>query len=144
MSIRSQLGLAARGVRLFAAPNARRIGLTLVLSLAVAVASAYEPLLLKRVVDRLGGASAAGVSGAMARQALVAVVTLFAAVLTGRILGAAWVTTSTCAVRLNMEYQVRSRVAAKLSVLLALAPLQTVPAFQPSCTLAGAMLDEHG
>jgi len=117
LSIRSQLGLAARGVRLFAAPNARRIGLTLVLSLAVAIASAYEPLLLKRVVDRLGGASAAGVSGAMARQALVAVVTLFAAVLTGRILGAAWVSTSTCAVRLNMEYQVRSRVAAKLSVL---------------------------
>ena len=117
MSIRSQLGLAARGVRLFAAPNARRICLTLVLSLAVAVASAYEPLLLKRVVDRLGGAGIGGAGGAAARQALVAVIGLFAAVLTGRILGAAWVSTSNCAVRLNMEYQVRSRVAAKLSVL---------------------------
>jgi len=107
----------ARGVRLFAAPNARRISLTLVLSLAVAVASAYEPLLLKRVVDRLSVAGATGADGLAARHALVAVVMLFAAVLTGRILGAAWVATSTCAVRLNMEYQVRQRVAAKLSVL---------------------------
>jgi ATP-binding cassette subfamily B protein len=117
LSIHSQLGLAARGVRLFAAPNARRIGLTLVLSLAVSVASAYEPLLLKLVVDRLGVASTVGANGHAARQALIAVVGLFAAVLTGRILGAAWVSTSNCAVRLNMEYQVRSRVAAKLSVL---------------------------
>jgi len=117
LSIRSQLGLAARGVRLFAAPNARRISLTLILSLAVAVASAYEPLLLKRVVDRLGGAGIGGADGIAARQALVAVIAIFAAVLTGRILGAAWVSTSNCAVRLNMEYQVRSRVAAKLSVL---------------------------
>jgi ATP-binding cassette subfamily B protein len=117
LSIRSQLGLVARGVRLFAAPNARRISLTLVLSLAVAIASAYEPLLLKRVVDRLGVAGATGADGLAARHALVAVVMLFAAVLTGRILGAAWVATSTCAVRLNMEYQVRQRVAAKLSVL---------------------------
>ena len=117
MSIHSQLGLAARGVRLFAAPNARRIGFTLVLALAVAVASAYEPLLLKLVVDRLGGASVAGANGRAAREALIAVVGLFAAVLTCRILGAAWVSTSNCAVRLNMEYQVRSRVAAKLSVL---------------------------
>ena len=91
--------------------------LTLALSLAVAIASAYEPLLLKLVVDRLGGAGLAGASGGAARQALIGVVALFAAVLTGRILGAAWVTTSSCAVRLNMEYQLRSRVAAKLSVL---------------------------
>ena len=119
MSIHSQLGLAARGVRLFAAPNARRIGFTLVLSLVVAVMSAYEPLLLKLVVDRLGAASGAGAHGRAAREALIAVVGLFAAVLTCRILGAAWVSTSNCAVRLNMEYQVRSRVAAKLSVLSA-------------------------
>jgi ATP-binding cassette subfamily B protein len=117
LSTRSQFGLAARGIRLFALPNARRVGLTLVLSLAVAVASAYEPLLLKLVVDRLGANGLAGAHGGAARDALVAVIALFAVVLTGRILGAAWVTTSSCAVRLNMEYQVRSRVAAKLSVL---------------------------
>jgi len=117
LHIRSQLALAIRGVRLFARPNARRVALTLLLSLAVAVASAYEPLLLKLVVDRLGAAGFAGAGGGAARHALVMVVTLFAVVLTGRLLGAAWVTTSSCAVRLNMEYQLRSRVAAKLSVL---------------------------
>ena len=117
LSIHTQLGHAARGARLFAAPNARRIAFTLLLALLVAVASACEPLLLKFVVDRLGAASAAGANGNAARHALVTVIGLFAAVLTGRILGAAWVSTSTCAVRLNMEYQVRSRVAAKLSVL---------------------------
>ena len=117
LSIPSQFALAARGVRLFARPNARRVCLTLALSLVVAVASAYEPLLLKLVVDRLGAAGFAGATGGAARHALIGVIGLFALVLTGRILGAAWVTTSSCAVRLNMEYQLRSRVAAKLSVL---------------------------
>ncbi|HEX2780280.1 MAG TPA: ABC transporter ATP-binding protein [Gemmatimonadaceae bacterium] len=117
MSIRTQLGHAARGVRLFVRPNARRIGFTLLLALAVSVASAYEPLLLRLVVDRLAAVSVAGEHGPLARQALIGVVGLFAMVLTGRLLGAAWVTTSSCAVRLNMEYQLRSTVAAKLSVL---------------------------
>lgn len=117
LSIRSQFSLVARGVALFARPNARRVCLTLALSLAVAVASACEPLLLKLVVDRLGMAGLAGATGGAARESLIGVVALFAMVLAGRILGAAWVTTSSCAVRLNMEYQLRSRVAAKLSVL---------------------------
>ena len=102
---------------MFVRPNARRIGFTLVLALAVSVASAYEPLLLRLVVDRLAAVSVAHETGPAVRQALAGVVALFAAVLTGRLLGAAWVTTSSCAVRLNMEYQLRSKVAAKLSVL---------------------------
>ena len=118
MSLRSQLGLAARGVRLFVRPNARRVALTLALSLVVSVAAACEPLLLKLVVDRLAGVGALGAEAA-GRSALIAAVVVFAAVLAARLLGAAWVTTSTWAVRLNIEYQVRSRVAAKLSVLSA-------------------------
>ncbi|HEX8850247.1 MAG TPA: ABC transporter ATP-binding protein [Gemmatimonadaceae bacterium] len=102
---------------MFVRPNARRIGFTLILALAVSVASAYEPLLLRLVVDRLAAVSVAHETGPAVRQALAGVVALFAAVLTGRLLGAAWVTTSSCAVRLNMEYQLRSKVAAKLSVL---------------------------
>ena len=102
---------------MFVRPNARRIVLTLILGVAVSVASGYEPLLLRLVVDRLAAVSVAHDYGPAARHALVGVVALFAAVLTGRLLGAAWVTTSSCAVRLNMEYQMRSLVAAKLSVL---------------------------
>jgi ATP-binding cassette subfamily B protein len=117
LSIRTQLGHAARAIRMFVRPNARRIVLTLILGLIVSVASAYEPLLLRLVVDRLAAISVAHDYGPAARHALVGVVTLFGAVLTGRLLGAAWVTTSSCAVRLNMEYQMRSQVAAKLSVL---------------------------
>ena len=96
-------------------PNLRRVALTLVLSLAVAVAAATEPLLLKQVVDRLAGAGP--LSDDAALRGIVASVAVFAAVLAARILGAAWVTTSTWAVRLNLEYQLRSRVAAKMSVL---------------------------
>ena len=96
-------------------PNARRVALTLAGALGVAAASASEPMILKTVVDRLAGAR--GVAGNPAADGLVAGIALFAAVLACRILGAAWVTTSTWAVRLNMEYQLRSRVAAKLSVL---------------------------
>ena len=102
---------------MFVRPNARRIGFTLVLALAVSVASAYEPLLLRLVVDRLAAVSVAHETGPAVRQALTGVIALFAAVLAGRLLGAAWVTTSSCAVRLNMEYQLRSTVASKLSVL---------------------------
>lgn len=115
LSIRQQLGLAERALRLFVRPNRRRVLLTLALSLGVAIASASEPLLLKVVVDRLAGTALA--AGGAARSAVVSAVALFAIVLTCRILGAAWVTTSTWAVRLNLEYQLRSRVAAKLSVL---------------------------
>ena len=117
LSIRTQLGHAARAIRMFVRPNARRIVLTLILGIAVSVASGYEPLLLRLVVDRLAAISVAHDYGTAARHALVGLVALFAAVLTGRLLGAAWVTTSSCAVRLNMEYQMRSLVAAKLSVL---------------------------
>ncbi|HET9013845.1 MAG TPA: ABC transporter ATP-binding protein, partial [Gemmatimonadaceae bacterium] len=116
MSIPDQLGPARRAVHLFVRPNLRRVSLTFVLSLAVAVAAASEPLLLKQVVDRLADAPGAAES---TLHALVTGVALFAVVLTCRILGAAWVTTSTWAVRLNLEYQLRSRVAAKMSVLSA-------------------------
>ena len=102
---------------LFARPNARRIAFTFALSLAVAVAAASEPLILKLVVDRLGAVAPDATS--RAHQALVHGITLFAVVLACRILGSAWVTTSTWAVRLNLEYQLRSRVAAKLSVISA-------------------------
>ena len=117
VSIRSQLGLARRAIRLFVRPNARRVALTAAGSLTVAAAAASEPLLLKVVVDQLAAARSGGAGAATAPRAVVAAVALFATVLACRILGAAWVTTSTWAVRLNLEYQLRSRVAAKLSVL---------------------------
>ncbi|MDB4900381.1 MAG: transporter related protein, partial [Gemmatimonadetes bacterium] len=115
--IRSQLDLFGRGVQLFVSPNSSRVVVTLAMSVAVAVAAASEPLLLKLVVDRLAvtGTSA----GEASLHAIAVGVALFAVVLTCRILGAAWVTTSTWAVRLNLEYQLRSRVAAKMSVLSA-------------------------
>ena len=120
MSIRTQLGLASRAVRLFVRPNLRRVAITAAGSLAVATAAASEPLLLKLVVDRLADAQRGAFgAGHAAEQAVIAGVALFAVVLACRIMGAAWVTTSTWAVRLNLEYQVRSRVAAKLSVLSA-------------------------
>jgi ATP-binding cassette subfamily B protein len=114
LSTRKQLGLGGRALSLFVRPNLRRVGFTLALSLAVTVAAASEPLFLKLVVDRLGAVASAE---APARSALIAGIALFTLVLACRILGAAWVTTSTWAVRLNFEYQLRSRVAAKLSVL---------------------------
>ncbi|MDQ6635827.1 MAG: ABC transporter ATP-binding protein, partial [Gemmatimonadota bacterium] len=117
MPIQDQLGLARRAVRLFVRPNSRRVALTFGLSLAVATAAASEPLLLKQVVDRLAGVGPQ--AGDATLHAIAVGVALFALVLTCRILGAAWVTTSTWAVRLNLEYQLRSRVAAKMSVLSA-------------------------
>ena len=104
-------------MHLFVRPNIRRVSLTFVLSLAVATAAASEPLLLMQVVDRLAGAPPSVADSTL--RAIVGGVALFALVLTCRILGAAWVTTSTWAVRLNLEYQLRSRVAAKMSVLSA-------------------------
>ena len=115
VQIREQLGLAHRAIDLFVRPNRRRVALTFGLSLAVAAAAATEPLLLKRVVDQL--ADVHGGAGPTTLHAIAVGVALFALVLTARILGAAWVTTSTWAVRLNLEYQLRSRVAAKMSVL---------------------------
>src|SRR5712671_4119876 len=113
--IQDQLGLARRAVQSFVRPNSRRVALTFGLSLAVATAAASEPLLLKQVVDRLAGVGPHAEEATL--HAIVVGVALFAVVLTFRILGAAWVTTSSWAVRLNLEYQLRSRVAAKLSVL---------------------------
>jgi ATP-binding cassette, subfamily B, bacterial len=113
----TKLGLALRALQLFVRPNARRVGVTFIGAMAVAVASASEPLLLKGVVDYLATPHP-GVDPA-APSALIGGIALFATVLACRILGAAWVTTSTWAVRLNIEYQLRSRVAAKLSVLSA-------------------------
>jgi hypothetical protein len=109
---RPYLALARRAVTLFARPNARVVLPTLVGALGVAVASAAEPLLLRGVVDRLTVAAARHVPGD-----LFAAVRVFALVLACRIIGQAWVTTATWRVRLNWEYQLRSRVAAKLSVL---------------------------
>ncbi len=117
MSHSPQLALAHRAVTLFVRPNAQRVRYTLALAVLVAVAAAAEPLLLKQVVDRLAAAGPS--AGGQSLRALVTGVAIFAAVLTGRILGSAWVTTSTWAVRLNLEYQLRSRVAAKMSVLAA-------------------------
>ena len=118
MSLRSQTALARRAVRLFARPNARRILATLASALAVATAAAAEPLVLKRLVDLLTGL-VGGARNADAPHALSSGVALFGGVLAFRIIGHAWVTVSTWRVRLNLEYQLRSRVAAKLSVLSA-------------------------
>ncbi len=107
--------LARRAVTMFARPNSRRILATLGGALAVAVAAAIEPLLLKGLVDRL--TVAAGAPGSAAASQVAAGVLVFAAVLAARLVGSAWVTTSTWRVRLGFEYQLRSRVAAKMSVL---------------------------
>jgi ATP-binding cassette subfamily B protein len=112
VSLRTHLSLARRAALLFARPNASRILWTFAGALGVAVAAALEPLLLQRVVDLLAGAAGRGVPAG-----LTAGVALFGVALACRIVGQAWVTTSTWAVRLNLEYQLRSRVAAKLSVL---------------------------
>ncbi|MDB4887604.1 MAG: transporter related protein [Gemmatimonadetes bacterium] len=112
-SFRTTLGVARRAVVLFVRPNMRHVLLTLGLSVAVATASAAEPLLLKHVVDRLARLGA----GDQSMHEIMAGVAIFALVITARILGAAWVTTSAWAVRLDVEYRLRSRVAGKMSVL---------------------------
>ena len=120
MPLRHHLALAGRGISSVVRPNVGRVSATLAVALLVSAAAASEPLLLKAVVDRLATVhpDPRGASGA-ALDAVVAAVATFATVLACRILGAALVTTSTWAVRLNIEYQLRSRVAAKLSVLSA-------------------------
>jgi ATP-binding cassette, subfamily B, bacterial len=121
--LRHHLALAGRGISSFVRPNVRRVSATLAVALLVSVAAASEPLLLKAVVDRLASirpdAQGTARVGTGVLDPVVAAVAIFAAVLACRILGAAWVTTSTWAVRLNLEYQLRSRVAAKMSVLAA-------------------------
>jgi ATP-binding cassette subfamily B protein len=117
-----QLPLARRAGALFVRPNARRVHVTLAVSLAVAVLSASEPLLLKAVVDRLTAVVPATNAGHVApgHEAIVAVVLAvigFGIVLACRIGGSALQTSRTWAVRLNIEFQLRSRVASKLSVL---------------------------
>lgn len=108
--------LARRALSLFVRPDARRTCLTFVAALAVSVASASEPLILKTLVDRFTAVSVAPPGGGAAR-AIAAGIVLFATVLAFRIIGAAWVMTSTWRVRFNFEYRLRSRVAAKMSVL---------------------------
>ncbi|HEX6533895.1 MAG TPA: ABC transporter ATP-binding protein [Gemmatimonadaceae bacterium] len=105
---------------LFVRPDARRTCLTFVAALAVSVASACEPLILKTLVDRFAAVSPAALGGSVPRGAaagIAAGIAVFALVLAFRIIAAAWVTTSTWRVRFNFEYQLRSQVAAKMSVI---------------------------
>ena len=104
-----------RAAALFARPILKRTLGTVGVSVGVATAAACEPLILKALVDRL--TAAAGAPGAAAAAGVTAGVVLFAVVLTARIVGSAWISTSTWRVRLGFEYQLRSRVAAKMSVL---------------------------
>ena len=110
-----RLRLARRAVALFARPIAGRTLLTLALTVLVAGASASEPLILRALVDRL--TAAAGKPGSAAAAGVAAGVVLFAVVLTARLIGSAWITTSTWRVKLGFEYQLRRQVAAKMSVL---------------------------
>jgi ATP-binding cassette subfamily B protein len=116
-----RLAHARRALGLFARPNTRRILATLAGALVVGICGASEPLLLKSVVDRLAVAAAAAAAGTgmadAAAHAVALATALFVAVLGTRLLVAAWVTTSTWRVRLGIEFQLRSRVAAKLSAL---------------------------
>ncbi|HEU4641616.1 MAG TPA: ABC transporter ATP-binding protein [Gemmatimonadaceae bacterium] len=116
--MRSHLSLARRALSSFVRPDARRTCLTFLAALAVSVAAACEPLILKTLVDRLAAVSVAA-AGAGAARAIAAGIALFAAVLAFRIIGAAWVMTSTWRVRFDFEYRLRSQVAAKLSVISA-------------------------
>ena len=107
--------LVRRALRLFARPIAGRTALTLGIAVAVSVAAACEPLILKALVDRLAGA--AGRPASPDAERVFAGIVLFAAVLAARLVGSAWITTSTWRVKLGFEYQLRSQVAAKMSVL---------------------------
>ncbi len=120
--------LARRALALFVRPVARRAGLTSALSLVVAVAAAAEPLVLRHLVDflaALGGqaprAAAAGFAPAGLRpdvfRGLVTGVGAVALVIALRTLGQSRVTVGVWKVRLGIEFQLRSQVAAKLSVL---------------------------
>jgi ATP-binding cassette, subfamily B, bacterial len=111
-----RLADARRAVTLFARPILRRTVATLGGALTVGLCGAFEPLLLRNVVDRLAAAAGTGAGTPGARAVLVAT-GIFVAVLATRLLVAAWVTMSTWRVRLGIEFQLRSRVAAKLSTL---------------------------
>jgi ATP-binding cassette subfamily B protein len=112
--------LARRALALFVRPVARRAGLTLGVAVAVALASATEPLVLRHLIDFLAGVGAAGSAGAphpATLRALWSGVGAVALVMALRVLGQSRVTVGVWKVRLGIEYQLRSRVAAKFSVL---------------------------
>jgi ABC-type multidrug transport system fused ATPase/permease subunit len=112
--------LARRALALFVRPVARRAGLTLGVAVAVALASATEPLVLRHLIDFLAGVGAAGSVGApppATLRALWSGVGAVALVMALRVLGQSRVTVGVWKVRLGIEYQLRSRVAAKFSVL---------------------------
>jgi ATP-binding cassette subfamily B protein len=112
--------LARRALALFVRPVARRAGLTLGVAVAVALASATEPLVLRHLIDFLAGVGAAGSVGPpppATLRALWSGVGAVALVMALRVLGQSRVTVGVWKVRLGIEYQLRSRVAAKFSVL---------------------------
>ena len=118
--------LARRALTLFVRPVARRAGLTCAAAVAVSLASALEPLALRHLVDFLAavrapgaGAVGAGAVGSATLRALWSGVGAVALVMALRVLGASRVTVGVWKVRLGIEYQLRSRVAAKFSVLSA-------------------------
>ncbi len=114
MSLRTQAALARRAVQSFVRPIRGRALLTLGGTLLVAVASAAEPLAMKALVDRLTALAGRGVADGLLAGAL-----LFGGLLAFRIVGQAWVNAMTWKVRLGVEYELRARVAAKLSTLSA-------------------------
>lgn len=120
MSHAPPLPLARRALDAFVRPVARRAALTLGGALGVALAAAAEPLAFRRLVDLLAASSRDRPSGHVAPATLHALamgVALVAAVIAVRTIGGARVTVGTWRVRLGIEYHLRSRVAAKLSVL---------------------------
>jgi ATP-binding cassette subfamily B protein len=115
----SPVGLARRALDLFVRPVGRRAAFTLAGAVVVALAAAAEPLVLRRLVDFLAGVTAGGAHAVDpdTLRGLATGVAAVATVLAVRTLGGARVTVDTWRVRLGIEYQVRSRVAAKFSVL---------------------------
>jgi len=116
--------VAHRALGLFVRPVARRAGRTFALALLVALAAAAEPLVLRHLVDFLAAGvrtpdAAAGVLQEGVLRGLASGVGAVALVLALRTLGGARVTVGVWQVRLGIEYQLRSRVAAKFSVLSA-------------------------
>jgi ATP-binding cassette subfamily B protein len=116
VSTPAHLELARRAVHLFVRPSARRVLITLSGAVSVAIAAAAEPLLFKTIIDHLARVST-GDRPPGAAYPIAALIAAFALVLAFRLIGAAWVTTSTWRVRLDIEYQLRERVAAKMSVI---------------------------
>jgi ATP-binding cassette subfamily B protein len=108
VSLRSSAALARRAL-IFVRGESRAVCGTLLGSLAVSVALAVEPLFLKSIVDRLttAGATAPFWLGVASLAGLLLAVRF----------GNAWVAGSIFGVRLEIEFQLRARVARKLSVL---------------------------